>query len=143
MTATHCNTLQHTATQVIYISEVFDQEKERLVLVIRIIFQCVAVCCSVLQCVAGVLQVCCKCVAVCCSVLQCVAVYCSVLQCIAVCFSALQCVALCCNVLQCVTACCSVLQCAAACVAVIYLIQSPCPGIPPHVMHCVVQCVAV
>jgi len=51
--------------------------------------QCVAVCCSVLQCVAKyradfggcVLQ----CVAVCCSVLQCVAVCCSVSQCVAVC----------------------------------------------------------
>jgi len=39
--------------------------------------------CSVLQCV----------VAVCCSVLQCVAVCCSVLQCVAVCCSVLQCVA--------------------------------------------------
>jgi len=67
--------------------------------------QCVAVRCSVLQCVAaydamtgvaahsvsagGVLQ----CVAVCCSVLfmlQCVAVRCSVLQCVAVCCSVLQ-----------------------------------------------------
>jgi len=35
-------------------------------------FQCVAVCCSVLQCVA-----------VCCSVLQCVAVCCSVFRCVA------------------------------------------------------------
>ena len=49
--------------------------------------QCVAVCCSVLQCDAivydafsGVLTFE-KCVAVCCSVLQCVAVCCSVLQC--------------------------------------------------------------
>jgi len=41
---------------------------------------CIAVCCSVLQCVA-------VCVAVCCSVLQCV------LQCVAVCCSVLQCVA--------------------------------------------------
>ena len=67
--------------------------------------QCVAVCCSVLQCVAesrkdfgpllsrparrllSVLQ----CAAVCCSVLQCVAVCCSVLQCVAVCCSVLQC----------------------------------------------------
>ena len=109
---------------------------------------------SVLQCVAVCLTD--QCVVLAsfitsgCSVLrshtllhQCVVVCCSVLQCVAVCYSALQCVAVCCNVLQCVTACCSVLQCAAACVAVIYLIQSPCPGIPPHVMHCVVQCVAV
>jgi len=78
--------------------------------------QCVALCCSVLQCVAadvceshpvhapvtllsvtphviattGVLQ----CVAVCCSVLQCVAVCCSMLQ------YAAQRVAVCCSVLQ-------------------------------------------
>ena len=50
--------------------------------------------CAVLQCAA--------CVAVCCSVLQCVAVCCSVLQCAA-------CVAVCCSVLQCVAVCCSVL----------------------------------
>jgi len=63
------------------------------------VLQCVAVCCSVLQCVAASSQsdVCevlidlmvshvieAKCVAVCCSVLQCVAVCCSVLQCVAV-----------------------------------------------------------
>jgi len=52
--------------------------------------QCVAVCCSVLQCVAhhytvliarskGLLKLV-QCVAVCCSVLQCVAVCCSVLH---------------------------------------------------------------
>jgi len=55
------------------------------------VLQCVAVCCSVLQCVdchnfhhvfTGVPDLC---VAVCCSVLQCVAVCCSVLQCVAVC----------------------------------------------------------
>ena len=82
----------------------------------------VAVCCSVLQCIA----VCCSC-SVCCSVLQCikppklseVAVYCSVLQCVAVCCSVLNfqnsqkldCVAVCCSVLQCVAVCCSVLPC--------------------------------
>ena len=58
----------------------------------------VAMCFSVLQCVA----VCCQCVAVCCSVLQCVAVCCDMLQCVAVCCSVLQCVAVCCSVLQCV-----------------------------------------
>jgi len=86
--------------------------------------RCVAVCCSVLQCVA-------LCHIVCCSVLQsphactlalsvpgvlqCVAVCCSVLHCL------LQCVALsiavCCSVLQrvvvCCIVCCSVLQCVA------------------------------
>ena len=76
------------------------------------VLQCVAVCCSVLQCVAmsdkdqGVgRQVCnhslfcCPApgmrVAVCCSVLQCVAVCCGVLQCVAVCCRVLQCVAVC------------------------------------------------
>ena len=57
----------------------------------RYVWQCVAVCGSVLRCVA-----------VCCSVLQCVAVCCSMLQCVAVCCSMLQCVAVCCSVLQCV-----------------------------------------
>ena len=87
----------------------------------------VAVCCSVLQCVA----VCCSSCASCtpasppsdlvhylcnsCSVLQCVAVWCSVLQCVAVRCSALQCVAVHCSVLQCVAVCCSVLQCVAVC----------------------------
>jgi len=60
-------------------------------------------------------------VAVCCSVLQCVAVWCSVsrlkLQCVAMCCSVLQCVAVWCGVsrlkLQCVAVCCSVLQCVA------------------------------
>jgi len=57
------------------------------------VMQCVAVCCSVLQCAL-------QCVAVCCNVLQCVAVCCSVLQCVAVCCSVRQCVAVCCSVLQ-------------------------------------------
>jgi len=38
-----------------------------------------------------------QCVAVCCSVVQCGAVCCSVLQCVAVCCSVLQCVAACCR----------------------------------------------
>jgi len=59
-----------------------------------------------------------QCVAVCCSALQCVAVYSSDDQrknvnrvvftrggCTAVCCSALQCVAVCCSVLQCVALC--------------------------------------
>jgi len=69
-------------------------------------FQCVAVCCSVLQCCSAFMpytthkfngggQVGCalhECLVVCCSVsgaLQCVAVCCSVLQSVAVCCSAL------------------------------------------------------
>jgi len=79
-------------------------------------FQCVAVCCSVLQCVA----VCCSVVVVthgdrggtttpCMQILlkDCsVAVCCHVWQCVAVCCSVLQFVAVCCSVFQCV-----VLQC--------------------------------
>ena len=62
---------------------------------------CVAACCSVL-----LLQY----VAVCCSVLQCVAVCFSVLQYAAMCCSVLQCAAVCCGVLQYAAVCCSVLQ---------------------------------
>ena len=53
---------------------------------------------------AGVLQ----CVAVCCSVLQC-------LQCVAVCYGVSLCVAVRCSVLLCVAVCCSVLQFEVAC----------------------------
>jgi len=95
------------------------------------VLQCVAVCCSVLQCVAdtkAIHQWCLiwntvmstwLCVAVCHSVLQCVAVCCSVLQIRRPCTSdvsydiplwapgcVLQCVAVCCSVLQCVAVCC-------------------------------------
>jgi len=60
-------------------------------------YQCVAVCCSVLQCVA-----------VCCSVLQCVAVQCAREQVVVrICINVLQCVAVRCSVLQCVAVCCS------------------------------------
>ena len=72
-----------------------------------------------------------QCVAVCCSVLQRVAGYCSMLQCVAVCqcvtqnsnhwssrsetshLSVMQGVAQCCSVLQGVAVCCRVLQCVA------------------------------
>ena len=77
---------------------------------VSVVYECVAVCCSVLQCVA----VCCSvllCVAVCCSVLQCVAACCSVLQRVAACCNVLQCEAVYCNVLQCVSMRCIVLQC--------------------------------
>jgi len=97
----------------------------------------VAVCCSVLQCVA----VCCRislintrvvinaplsfavtrCV-VCCSVLLSMAVCCNVLQDVTVCCSVLlslalawQCIAVCCSVLQCVAVWCSRIQCVAVC----------------------------
>ena len=100
------------------------------------IWQCVAVCCSVLQCVAacGTAWQCC---AVCCRLLRSlktivqwhwrragrcidryVAVCCSVLRCCSVCCSMLRCLDaivqwhwMCCSVLQCVAVCCSVLQC--------------------------------
>ena len=74
----------------------------------------VAVCCSVLQCVA----LCCivlqwhvrgQCVAaVCCSMLQCDTVYCIVLHCVALCCIVLHCVASCCSGIQ-RPVCCSVL----------------------------------
>jgi len=76
------------------------------------VLQYVAVCCSVLQCVAayvaqggvataaGSMRAASIEFCACCSVLQCVTVCCSVLQCVA-------CVAVCCM-------CCSVLQCAVA-----------------------------
>ena len=92
--------------------------------------QCASVCCSELQCVLWdsqkwfhleSLQMH---VAVCCSVLQCVALCCSVLRCVAVCCSVLQCVAVCCSVLQCVAVRCSVLQCVAVCCSVLQTINS-------------------
>ena len=92
----------------------------------RVCFACVAVCCSVLQCVAECLQCVYSVFTVglqyVCSVLQWVAVCCSVcavcLQCVAVCCSVMQCVTACCSVSQCVAVCCSVLQCVAVCCSV-------------------------
>ena len=86
---------------------------------------CVAVCCSVLQCVpdgSGGRDNANTCVAVSCCVLQCDAVWCGVVQCDAVCGGVWQCVAMCCSVFVMgleaelnantrVTVCCSVLQC--------------------------------
>ena len=63
--------------------------------------QCVAACCSVLGSMSprfGIERM--NDLAVCCSVLQCVAVCCSVLQCVAVCCSVLQCAAVCCSVFR-------------------------------------------
>jgi len=80
------------------------------------VLQCVAVCCSVLQCVAVLFEAnathrnsMVQRVAVCYSVLQCVAVCFSVFQCVAPCLR-LECVGVCWSVLQCFTVCCSVLQ---------------------------------
>jgi len=113
--------------------------------------QCVAVFCSVSQCVPG----CCSVAAVCCDVvdhlrlplmplcvmtpaLQCVAVCCSVLQCVAVCCSVLQCVAVCCSVLQRVAVCCSVLQCGCSSAP---LSMSRC--VMTHVLQCAAVCCSV
>jgi len=121
------------------------------------VLHCVAACCNVFTVAPAPT---CMCVyeeeythvAVCCSVLQCVAVWCCVLQCVAVCCSVftvapappvcvymrrnsrmLQCVAVCCSVLQCaavfhthlfvcicggIHVCCSILQFAAGCCSV-------------------------
>ena len=67
--------------------------------------QCVAVCCSVLQCFKAddmVLNRDCEvfCGTVCYSPLQCAAMCCSVLQCVVVCCRVLQGVAVCCRVLR-------------------------------------------
>ena len=95
------------------------------------VWQSVAVCCGVSQCVKPInmsnLMYRVKVIAsVCCSLLQCVAVCCSVLQCVAVCRGVSQCVkpinmlnltclvrataSVYCSVVQRVAACCSVLQ---------------------------------
>ena len=101
------------------------------------VLQCVAVCFSVLLCVAVRCRQsrCCSVVQfvvvrckeshgiyldgcrVCCRVLQCAAVGCIGLQRVAACCSVLQRVAACCSVLQCVAVCCSVLQCVAVRIA--------------------------
>jgi len=103
-------------------------------------YLCVAMCCSVLQCVYAALPVLCcgikinvcsaacgaVCCSKCCSVLYfrfdvcetcgvCVYVVQHLLQCVAVRCSVLQCVAVCCSVLQCVAVCRSALQCVAVC----------------------------
>jgi len=90
------------------------------------VLQCVAVCCSMLQCAAHVRGCCSRCAAVCYA-------YCSVLQHTAACCIVSHCVAGCCRMLQCadsnkqlnsvgcqghVAACCSVLQCVAVCCSV-------------------------
>ena len=66
--------------------------------------QCVAMCCSVLQCVDLCLRMygVCECVAVCCNVLQCLEL-CLGMYCVCVCV--LQCVAVCCSVFLCVNLC--------------------------------------
>ena len=92
------------------------------------VLQCVAVCCSVLQC-NNQLRISLESetgseggggdVAVCCSVLQCVAVCCSVLPYVAMRCSASQCAEVCCRVLHGVAAYCIMLQRVAACCSVL------------------------
>ena len=94
-----------------------------------LVWQCVAVCCSVLQCIA-----------VCCSVLQCAAVCCSVLQYVAVCCSVLQCAAVCCSVLQCVAVCCSALQCVAVLLMSLYEWVLQCVAVCCSALQCVAVC---
>ena len=96
-----------------------------------------------------------QCVAVWCSVLQCVAV-CSLIcnstdlslsepkvQCVAVCCSLLQCVAVCCRVLQCVAVCCSVLQCVSVCTLICDSTDLSLSEPKVQVLRSVLQCVAV
>ena len=126
------------------------------------VLPCVAVCCSVSQCVIyhefplrwfrkviSLLLIVVQCGGVCCSVLQCVAVCCSVslrktlytpwkTLYNTVCCSVLQCVAVCCIVLQCDTLCCSVLQCVAVCCSVLQCVAVCC-----SVLLCVAVCCSV
>ena len=96
--------------------------------------QCVAVCCSELQCAQQNMQQLHQVdiLAVCCSVLRCVAVCCSVLQCVQQNMQQLHQVdilAVCCSVLQCVVVCCSVLQCVAVCHDILNRQLAPLPCI--------------
>jgi len=110
------------------------------------VLQCVAVCCSMLQCVS-VRTHCSKNHSKCSDIshhfiTQCIAVLahasypstppqlvCSVLQCVAVCCSVLQRVAVCCSVLQRIAPYCSVLQCNALC----------CVAVCCRVLQCVTE----
>ena len=102
-TATHCTTLRYAAPQctthgrmntcAARPAEEVTEESRAFRLRLACV-RCVAVCCSVLQCVAvteesRAFRLRLACAAVCCGVLQCVAVCCSVLQCVAVCCSVL------------------------------------------------------
>jgi len=135
------------------------------------VLQCVAVCCSVLQCIETCYTVSRMTLTYCMSgcatstrTLQCGVVCCSVLQCVAVCYSVLQCVAVCCrakylprvrvcyfhlhvavwcSMLQCVAVCCSVLQCVAVCCSVLQgKVLTTCLGVSAT-PTCMLQCVAV
>jgi len=108
-----CRTLQQKRPSM----KILDLRTQRASALLPCVAVCVAVCWSLLQCVAGSL---CN-VAVCCYVLQCVVVCCNVLQCAVVCCGVLQCLAgsflivatpltMHRSVLQCVAVCCSMLQ---------------------------------
>jgi len=81
--ATHCNTLQLTATQCAHCNTLQHSVLHTHLLILTHVDVCICVCYAYMH---AYLQ----CVAVCCSVLQCVAVCCSVLQCVAVCCGVLQ-----------------------------------------------------
>jgi len=116
------------------------------------VLQCVAVCCSVLLCVAGRrvtshIHIC-VCVAVCCSLLQCVAECCFVLQedesrRIYLYVYVLQCVAVCCSVLQCVAECCFVLQEDELHRIYLYVYVLQCFAVLCSVLQCVAVCCLV
>jgi len=86
-TAAQCNSLQHAATQHLNSRGTARKSNRQGLDIPCRICVCVAVCCSVLQCVPCHIYVC---VAVCCSVLQCVPY--RICDCVAVCCSVLQCV---------------------------------------------------
>jgi len=104
--ATHCNTLQHTATGVssrgqpvcsaLFLGPTGVGKTElSKVAVCCSALQCVAVCCRVLYCNAQCVQHSLWVLALCCSALQSVAVHCRVLQCIAECCVVMQSSAVC------------------------------------------------
>jgi len=92
--ATHCNTLQHTATQCAVIQQEYVLAETEGSCPQLCALRCSAVQCGAVRCSAV------QCIAVHCSALQCIAVHCSALQCIAVHCSALQSVAVRCRALQ-------------------------------------------
>jgi len=122
---THCNTMQHTATQCSTKQQTSRRDmgslSSEMCITLSNTLQHTATHCNTLQhsaTLCNTLQDCIyvgtrtppsrtlshmslNVVAVCCSVLQCVAVCCSVLQSVAECCRVLQSVAVCCSVLQC------------------------------------------
>jgi len=129
-TATHCNTLQHAATHCNTGNGTIGLPPSMHTIIVttwrdpHLSYYLMCDMCDVTRdvtCICGVWTVCVSCVAVCCSVLQCVAmcvtwrfltrvtvaVCCSMLQCVAaycrVCHMTFPCVCHCCSVLQCVS----------------------------------------